>query len=69
MGHKIIDYPKYRDMQNIFKNKRMKIVEKTYVVELKVANPLIHLWWMSTWPSPKARLVKMSQPHFGQVWG
>jgi hypothetical protein len=56
-------------MQNIFKNKRMKIVEKTYVVELKVANPLIHLWWMSTWPSPKARLVKMSQPHFGQVWG
>jgi len=25
--HKIIDYPKYNDMQNMFKDKKMKITE------------------------------------------
>jgi hypothetical protein len=38
-GHKIINYPKYSDMQNMFKNKGMKIAKKPYVVELKVVNP------------------------------
>ncbi len=42
-GHKIIDYPKYNDMQNMFKNKRMKTTEKPFVVEPKVANPLVHI--------------------------
>jgi hypothetical protein len=27
--HKIKDYPKYNDMQNMFKNKRMKPTKKT----------------------------------------
>jgi hypothetical protein len=43
MGHKIIDYHKYNDMQNLFKNKGMKIAKKPYVVELKVVNPSIHM--------------------------
>ncbi len=42
-GHKIIDYPKYNDMQNMFKNKRMKTTKKPFVVEPKVANPLVHI--------------------------
>ncbi len=48
----IVDYPKYSGMHNIFKDKRMNIVKKPSMVEPKVTNPLIHLWWMSTWPSP-----------------
>ncbi len=42
-GHKIIDCPKYSDMQNMFKNKGMKTIKKPYVVEPKVANPSIHI--------------------------
>jgi hypothetical protein len=41
--HKIKDYPKYNDMQNMFKNKRMKPTKKQVVVEPKVSNPLIHM--------------------------
>ncbi len=41
--HKIIDCPKYNDMQNMFKNKGMKTIEKPYVVESKVANPSIQI--------------------------
>jgi hypothetical protein len=37
--HKIIDCLKYNDMQNIFKNKRMKPTEKQVVIEPKVSNP------------------------------
>jgi hypothetical protein len=37
--HKIIDYPKYNDMLNMFKNKGVKIIEKPSLVEPKVANP------------------------------
>jgi hypothetical protein len=43
MGHKIIDYLKYSDMQNMFENKGVKIAKKPYVVELKVVNPSIHM--------------------------
>jgi hypothetical protein len=43
IGHKIIDYPKYNDMQNIFKNKRVKTTDKQVAVELEVANPSIHI--------------------------
>ncbi len=28
IGHKIIDYPKYNDMQNMFKNKVVKSIKK-----------------------------------------
>jgi hypothetical protein len=37
MRHKIIDYPKYSDMHNMFKNKGVKIIEKPFVVELKLS--------------------------------
>ncbi len=43
IGHKIINYPKYNDMQNMFKNKRVKTTNKQVVVEPKVANPLVHI--------------------------
>jgi hypothetical protein len=43
MGHKIIDYPKYNDMHNMFKNKGMKTTKKPYVVEPKVTNPSVHM--------------------------
>jgi hypothetical protein len=43
IGHKIINYPKYNDMQNMFKNKKMKTTNKQVVVEPKVANPLVHI--------------------------
>ncbi len=42
-GHKIINCPKYNDMQNMFKNKGLKTTEKPYVVEPKVTNPSIHI--------------------------
>jgi hypothetical protein len=42
-GHKIIDCPKYSDMQNMFKNKGMSIVEKPSMVELKVTNSSVHM--------------------------
>ncbi len=42
-GHKIIDYPKYNDMYNMFKNKGVKIAKKPSMVEPKVFNPSIHL--------------------------
>ncbi len=42
-GHKIIDCPKYNDMQNMFKNKGMSIVEKPSMVEPKVTNSSIHM--------------------------
>jgi hypothetical protein len=41
--HKIINYPQYNDMQNMFKNKRMKRTKKQVVVEPKVSNPLVHM--------------------------
>jgi hypothetical protein len=41
--HKIIDYPKYNDMQNMFKNKGVKTTKKPYAVELKVVKPSIHM--------------------------
>jgi hypothetical protein len=43
MGHKVMGCPKYNDMQNMFKNKGVKIAKKPYVVEPKVANPSIHM--------------------------
>jgi hypothetical protein len=43
IGHKIIDCPKYNDMQSMFKNKGVKTIEKQIVVEPKVVNPLIHI--------------------------
>jgi hypothetical protein len=42
-GHKIIDYPKYNDMQNMFKNKGVKTTYKQFMVQPKVANPLVHI--------------------------
>ncbi len=41
--HKIIGCPKYNDMQNMFNNKGMKIAKKSFVVEPKVAHPLVHM--------------------------
>ncbi len=41
--HKIIDCPKYNDMQNMFKNKGVKIIEKSSMVEPKVVNPSFHM--------------------------
>lgn len=35
--------PKYNDMQNMFKNKRVKTTYKQVVVEPKVANPSGHI--------------------------
>ncbi len=43
IGHKIIDCPKYNDMQNMFKNKGVKPTKKQVVVVTKVLNPLIHM--------------------------
>ncbi len=42
-GHKIIDCLKYNDMQNMFKNKGVKPIEKQVMVEPKVSNPLVHM--------------------------
>jgi hypothetical protein len=42
-GHKIIDCPKYNDMQNMFKNKKMKPIDKQVVEEPKVSNPSVHM--------------------------
>jgi len=41
--HKIIDCPKYNDMQNMFKNKGMKPTKKQNVVKPKISNPLVHM--------------------------
>jgi hypothetical protein len=43
IGNKMINYPRYNDMQNIFKNKGVKTIEKQVVVEPKVANLLVHI--------------------------
>jgi hypothetical protein len=43
MRHKNIDYPKYSDMHNMFKDKGVEIAEKPYVVELKVVDLLLHM--------------------------
>ncbi len=43
IGHKIIDYPKYNDMQNMFKNKGVKTINKQVVVKPKVTNPSVHI--------------------------
>jgi hypothetical protein len=43
IGHKIIDFPKYNDMHNLFKNKGVKTTKKPSMVEPKVANPLVHI--------------------------
>ncbi len=43
IGHKIINFPKNIDMQNMFKNKGVKPIEKQVVVEPKVSNPLVHM--------------------------
>jgi hypothetical protein len=42
-GHKIIDFFKYNDMKNMFKNKGVKFINKQAVVEPKVSKPLIHM--------------------------
>ncbi len=41
--HKIIDCPKYNDMQNMFKNKGVKPTKKQVVVAPKVPNPSTHM--------------------------
>jgi hypothetical protein len=41
--HKIIDFPKFDDIHNIFKNKGVKTTKKPFVVEPKVVNPLVHV--------------------------
>ncbi len=41
--HKIIGYPKYNDMQNMFKNKEMKITKKQVTIKPEIANPSIHI--------------------------
>ncbi len=43
IGHKIIDFPKFSDMKNMFKNKIMKPIEKQVMVEPKVSNPSLHM--------------------------
>jgi hypothetical protein len=43
IGDKIIDCPKYNDMQNMFKNKGMKPTYKQAMVEPKVSNPSVHM--------------------------
>jgi hypothetical protein len=43
IGHKIIDCPKYNDMQNMFKNKGVKPTDKQVVIEPKVSNPSVHM--------------------------
>jgi hypothetical protein len=42
-GHKIIDCLKYNDMQNMFKNKGVKQIEKQVVVEPKVSKFSVHM--------------------------
>jgi len=42
-GHKIIDCPKYNDVQNMFKNKGVKLTDKQRVVEPKVPNPSVRM--------------------------
>jgi hypothetical protein len=42
-GHKIIDYPKHNDMQNMFKSKGVKPIDKQVVVKPKVSNPSVHM--------------------------
>jgi hypothetical protein len=41
--HKIINCPKFNDMQNMFKNKGVEAIEKPSMVEPKVVNPSIHV--------------------------
>jgi len=41
--HKIINYPQCNDMQNMFKNKGVKSIEKQVMVEPKVSNPSVHM--------------------------
>jgi hypothetical protein len=41
--HQIIDYFKYSDMQNMFINKIVKLIDKQAMVKPKVSNPLIHM--------------------------
>jgi hypothetical protein len=41
--HKIIDCPKYSDMQNMFKNKGMKPIKKRNVVEPNISNLSVHM--------------------------
>ncbi len=41
--HKITDCLKFNDMQNMFKNKGVKTIEKPFVVDPKVVNPLVHV--------------------------
>ncbi len=43
IGHKIIDFPKYNDMHNLFKNIGVKTIKKPSTVEPKVVNPLVHI--------------------------
>ncbi len=43
IGHKIIIFLIYIDMQNMFKNKGVKPIEKQVVVEPKVSNHLVHM--------------------------
>ncbi len=41
LGFKIINYPKYNDMQNMLKNKGLKTIKKPSMVEPKVVNPSV----------------------------
>jgi len=43
IGQKIIDFFKYNDMHNRFKNKGVKPINKQAMVEPKVSNPSIHM--------------------------
>jgi hypothetical protein len=56
-GHKIIDRPKYNDMQNMLKNKGMKPTKKQVVVEPKVSNPFVHMVDVNM-ASPRAKSLK-----------
>ncbi len=41
--HKIVDYPKYNDMHNMFKNKGVKLTKKQAMVKPEVSNPSVHM--------------------------
>ncbi len=55
--HKIIDCHKYNDMQNMFKNKGMKLIDKQVVVKPKVSNPSIHMVDVNM-PITKSKVIK-----------
>ncbi len=47
-------------MQNMFKNKGVKITEKPFVMEPKVVNPSVHIMDVNHgWLLPRERLLKI----------